>query len=298
MPSNPDDEKGREGKLYIVSTPVGNLADITLRALDTLRAVELIAAEDTRHTRKLLSYYDIHKPLTSYREHNARQRGAELLEKIASGLSVALVTDAGTPGISDPGEFLIAAALQRGIEPVVIPGPTALIPALVISGLKTQPFVFLGFPPARGTDRRSFFERHAALDMTLVLYESPRRLAKTLEDIFRSWGERRVAVARELTKIHEEIFRGLISQAVDHFTGEVRGELTLVVEGAGPGLHVGPESTSADPSAWRGELEVLLSEGLSSKEAASAIATRFSLPRRTVYQAALAMKKGSADLSG
>ncbi len=161
MPSNPGHEKDKEAKLYIVSTPIGNLADITLRALDTLRKVDLIAAEDTRHTRKLLSYYDIHVRLVSYHEHNARLRGGELLDKIASGQSVALVTDAGTPGVSDPGQFLIEAALQRGMEPVAIPGPTALISALVVSGLSTQPFVFLGFPPAKGAERRRFFEKNS-----------------------------------------------------------------------------------------------------------------------------------------
>jgi len=296
MPSNPDAEKGKEGKLYIVSTPIGNLGDITLRALDTLRTVDLIAAEDTRHTRKLLSYYDIHKPLVSYHEHNAMQRGGELLEKIASGSSVALVTDAGTPGVSDPGRFLIEALLRHGMGPVAIPGPTALIPALVVSGLPSQSFAFMGFPPARGSERRSFFEKNACLPMTLVLYESPRRLVKTLKDMLGSWGERRVAVARELTKLHEEIFRGSISEAIDHFAGEIRGELTLVVEGAGPGFSMVPkpcqetESSNPGPSVWRGELKVLLSQGLSSKEAASAIAARFNLPRRIVYQAALAVK--------
>jgi 16S rRNA (cytidine1402-2'-O)-methyltransferase len=303
MPSNPDAEKeAKEGTLYVVSTPIGNLADITLRALDTLRAVNLIAAEDTRRTRKLLSYYDIHKPLISYHEHNARQRGGELIEKIACGQSVALVTDAGTPGVSDPGKLLIEAALERGIEPVVIPGATALISALVVSGLPTQPFVFLGFPPARGAARRRFFEKNARLEMTLILYESPKRLAKTLKDMLGSWGERRVAVARELTKIHEEIFRGSISEAPGHFSGEVRGELTLVVEGAGAGSNTGPEpyfdpessnlnSTNQESPAWRDELKALLVRGFSSKEAASAIAGRFNLSRRLAYQAALAMKK-------
>jgi 16S rRNA (cytidine1402-2'-O)-methyltransferase len=310
MPSNLDDEKeAKEGTLYVVSTPIGNLADISLRALDTLRTVNLIAAEDTRHTRKLLSYYDIHKPLISYHEHNARQRGGELIEKIASGQSVALVTDAGTPSVSDPGKFLIEAALERGIEPVAIPGATALISALVVSGLPTQPFVFLGFPPARGAERRRFFEKNARLEMTLVLYESPRRLTKTLKDMLGGWGERRVAIARELTKIHEEIFRGSISEALGHFSGEVRGELTLVVEGAGAGQDVnsklspGPEprnfgSESMNPDAsnqgsadWRDELRALLQGGLSSKEATSAIAGRFNLPRRLVYQAALAIKQ-------
>ncbi len=304
MPSNLHAEEGaKQGKLFVVSTPIGNLADITLRALDTLRAVDLIAAEDTRHTRKLLSYYGIHKRLVSYHEHNARVRGGELIEKIASGLSVALVTDAGTPGVSDPGKLLIEAALQRGMEPVAIPGPTAIMPALVVSGLPTQPFVFLGFPPAKGVLRRRFFEENARLAMTLILYESPKRLAKTLKDMLESWGERRVAVARELTKIHEEIFRGLISQAVEHFSGEVRGELTLVVEGAGhsesrldagspdsgpEGLH--RDFSSEESPAWRVELSALLRQGLSSKQASSAIAARFNLPRRTMYQAALAMK--------
>lgn len=308
MPSNPDNEKeAKEGKLYVVSTPIGNLADITLRALDTLRAVDLIAAEDTRHTRKLLSYFDIHKPLVSYHQHNARLRENQLLDKIASGRSVALVTDAGTPGVSDPGKLLIEAALQRGIEPVAIPGPTALISALVVSGLATQPFVFLGFPPARGAERRRFFEKHARLEMTLILYESPKKFLKTLEDMLRNWGERRVAVARELTKMHEEVFRGFISEAIEHFAGEVRGELTLVVEGAGLNVDskscVGAESLegcprrlnrdSSNPASvdWREELKALLLSGLSSKEAASAVAGLFDLPRRVVYQAALEMKK-------
>ena len=310
MPSNPDAEKeAKEGTLYVVSTPIGNLADISLRALDTLRAVDLIAAEDTRHTRKLLSYYDIHKPLISYHEHNARQRGGELLDKIASGQSVALVTDAGTPSVSDPGKILIEAALERGIEPIAIPGATALISALVVSGLPTQPFVFLGFPPARGAERRRFFEKNARLEMTLILYESPRRLTKTLKDMLGGWGQRRVAIARELTKIHEEIFRGSISEALGHFSDEVRGELTLVVEGEGTGQNVdskwSPESEpgnfglarmNRDPSnqesaAWRDELKALLLRGLSSKEAALAIAGRFNLSRRVVYQAALAIKK-------
>ncbi len=310
MPSNLGAEKeAKAGTLYVVSTPIGNLADITLRALDILRAVNLIAAEDTRHTRKLLSYYDIHKPLVSYHEHNARQRGGELLDKTASGQSVALVTDAGTPGVSDPGKLLIEAALERGMEPVVIPGATALISALVVSGLSTQPFVFLGFPPARGAERRRFFEKHALLEMTLILYESPKRLAKTLKDLLGSWGERRVAVARELTKIHEEIFRGSISEALGHFSSEVRGELTLVVEGAAAGRNADSQSRSGaelrnfDPErlnlnssnqgspAWKDELKVLLLRGVSSKEAASAIAGRFNLSRRVAYQAALAMKE-------
>jgi 16S rRNA (cytidine1402-2'-O)-methyltransferase len=281
-----EDPTGMEGKLYIVATPIGNLADITLRALETLRSVDLIAAEDTRHTRKLLSYYDIHKPLISYHEHNALERGGKLLEKIAGGSNIAVVTDAGTPGISDPGMLLIEAALRRGIEPVIIPGAAALVLALVGSGLPAHPFAFLGFPPARGSERRRFFTEHAGLPMTLILYESPRRLSKTFGDILEAWGDRRVSVARELTKIHEEFFRGLVSEALAHFGGEVRGEVTLVVEGAGERSRRKPE-----PANWEDELRSLLEQGLSSKEAASAVSCRFALSRRVVYQAALRIRK-------
>lgn len=306
MPSNPNDsQQAKEGKLYIVSTPIGNLADITLRALETLRAADIIAAEDTRRTRKLLSYFEIHKPTVSYHEHNARTRGSDLLDKIASGKSVALVTDAGTPCISDPGKLLVEEALERGIQLVAIPGPTALISALVVSGLPTQPFVFLGFPPSKGIERRRFFEKNARIEMTLILYESPKRLAKTLKDIAQNWGDRKVAVARELTKVHEEVFRGQISEALSHFAGEVKGEIVLVVEGAVLGADAQPESnlgaansqipkgggSCPESSPWKEELKTLLEGGLSSREAVQTIAGRFGLGRRTVYQAALEMKK-------
>lgn len=289
MPSKPAPEKseeGGEGKLYIVSTPIGNLGDITLRALETLRSVDLIAAEDTRHTRKLLTHFDIHKPLVSYHEHNAQQRGGELLAKIASGQSVAVVTDAGTPGISDPGMLLIETALQGGTEPIVIPGPTALVSALVASGLPAHPFAFLGFAPPRGSGRKRFFAGNASLSMTVILYESPKRLARTLQDILEAWGDRRIAVARELTKIHEEIFRGSVSGALDRFSGEVRGEITLVVEGR---TEDAVEETEAP--GWEEELRALLARGVGSKEAAAAISGRFGIPRRVVYQAALEMKR-------
>jgi 16S rRNA (cytidine1402-2'-O)-methyltransferase len=304
MPSNHDDcsETGK-GNLFLVATPIGNLGDITLRALETLRNVDVIAAEDTRRTRKLLSYFDIHKPLVSYHEHNARASGNDLVEKIASGKNVALVTDAGTPCVSDPGEFLVQAALEQGIEPVVIPGPTALICALIVSGLASHPFAFLGFVPTKGAGRRRFFQKYAGLEMTLILYESPKRLLKTLKDISQNWGDRNTAIARELTKMHEEIFRGPISEALLHFSGEVRGEIVLVVEGAiremaSTKSGAAPVNTGlpdAKPAGggfpWQEELEVLLATGLSAKEAVQTIAGRFELPRRLVYQAALEMRK-------
>ncbi|MDR3567281.1 MAG: 16S rRNA (cytidine(1402)-2'-O)-methyltransferase [Syntrophobacteraceae bacterium] len=299
MPSNPADlQEAKEGKLYLVATPIGNLSDITLRALETLRSVDMIAAEDTRRTRKLLSHFEIHKPTVSYREHNARTCGSYLLGKIASGKSVALVTDAGTPCISDPGNLLVEMALERGIEPVAIPGPTALISALIVSGLDTHPFVFLGFPPSKGAERRRFFEKNAKVDMTLILYESPMRLEKTLRDMADNWGDRKVAVARELTKMYEEVFRGSISEALSHFAGEARGEIVLVVDGAAPGEKISddPGDSSQSPP-WKEELEALLSGGLSSKEAAQAVACRFDLPRRMIYQAALEIKKSGRNFS-
>jgi 16S rRNA (cytidine1402-2'-O)-methyltransferase len=285
--SNKTGEAVIPGALYVVSTPIGNLSDISLRALETLRSVHLIAAEDTRHTRKLLSHYDIHKPLVSYHSHNLEQRGRELIEKLDAGESVALVTDAGTPGVSDPGALLIAGTIERGLPVIVIPGATALIVALVASGLPTHPFAFLGFAPARGPGRRKFFASHASLAMTLVLYESPRRLARTLDDILTSWGDRRIAVARELTKRHEEVFRGTVGGCREHFPAEVKGELTLVVGGAS-------EATAAverEERDWRGELRLLLdTPGITVKDAVERIASASRVPRRTVYKEALRRK--------
>lgn len=286
----PEGAGEKRGALYLVATPIGNLGDITLRALETLRAVDLIAAEDTRHTRKLLSHYDIHKPLTSYHSHNAAQRGPELLGKLLQGQDVALVTDAGTPAISDPGALLVAEALELGLEVTILPGPTALVAALVVSGLSTHPFVFLGFPPPRGKERRNFFASAAAFSMTRILYESPQRTRRTLEDILQFWGDLRVAVAREMTKIHEEVFRGRVSAALEHFSEGVKGELVLVVEGAGPA-----SGSDAESENWKVELGTLMAaSGLSVKEASEDIAARFGLSRRVVYQEALRIKGSSS----
>jgi len=287
MPVTESDELAAPGTLFIVATPIGNLADVTLRALDVLRSVHLIAAEDTRHTRKLLSFYDIHKPLMSYHSHNARERGQELLEKITAGASIALVTDAGTPGISDPGTLLVQQALERHLPVIVIPGPTALIAALVGSGLPTHPFAFLGFPPARGSGRKHFFSSHASLPMTLILYESPQRLGRTLEDMLQSWGDRRIAIAREVTKKFEEFFRGSISEATNHYAGGSRGELTLVVEG-----FRGEQTAGVEQENWQEKLASLLENPLQTvKQATEEIVRQHRLSRRVVYQKALEMRR-------
>lgn len=277
------------GTLYVVATPIGNLADITLRALDTLRSAHCIAAEDTRHTRKLLAHYDIHKPLVSYHTHNMQQRGSELVARLQTGEDLALVTDAGTPGISDPGRLLVQEVLQAGLQVTVIPGPSAMITALVASGLPTQPFAFLGFPPSQGAGRKRFFTTHAQLSMTSILYESPRRINRTLADILKYWGERKIAIARELTKKFEEVFHGTVSEARLSFGDTVRGELTLVVAGGEP-----TAKREAQHDSWLEELARLLEDSeLTLKEAAQRIAAQFQMSRRVVYQEALRMKKGS-----
>jgi len=220
------------GKLYVVATPIGNLEDITLRALRVLREVDLIAAEDTRHTRKLLDRYKIKKRMVSYHEHNERERAERIIEDLKSGMKVALVSDSGTPAISDPGYVLIRRCVEEGIEVIPIPGPSALLAALSVSGLPVHRFIFEGFLPHKSGKRRNRLRQLAGEEGTIIFYESPHRLLKTLSDILEILGNRRVVIARELTKVHEEIFRGSIEEALERFgEGECRGEFTILVEG-------------------------------------------------------------------
>lgn len=222
------------GLLYVVATPIGNLEDITLRAVRILSEVDVIAAEDTRHTRKLLAHLDIHTPLTSFHAHSGTARLERILRTLEEGKSVALVTDAGTPGIADPGQPLIAAALEKGIPVVPVPGPTAAAAAVSIAAFPGAMFCFLGFLPRRSARRRRLLESVADLPFTLVIYASPYRLCDDLEACRECLGDRAIVVARELTKIHEEVLRGTIAEALAHFTEEQpRGEFTLVVRGAG-----------------------------------------------------------------
>lgn len=288
------DEPINPGTLYIVATPIGNLGDITLRALEVLRSVDLIAAEDTRHTRKLLTHFDIHKSLNSYHSHNFQTRGPQLIAMLGKGKNIAVVTDAGTPGISDPGTLLVHQALEADLEVVVIPGPTALVTALVASGLPTHPFAFIGFPPPKGAGRRRFFTTYASLPMTLILYESAQRLKKTLEDILQHWGNRNIAVARELTKHYEEFFRGRVDEAISHYAEGTKGELTLVVSGADSdsAAKAGSEGEAGCGTTWQDELQQLLQEpGMSVREASDRISQRHGLQKRLVYQEAIRLKE-------
>ncbi len=270
------------GDLYLVPTPIGNLEDITLRALRVLREVDLIAAEDTRVTGRLLAHFEIATPLTSYHEHSKLTKLDTILEALEAG-DVALVSDAGTPGLSDPGYELIQAALARGVRVIPLPGPSALLPALVASGLPTDRFLYLGFLPRRKAARRSAIEAVREVPHTLALFEAPHRLLDTLSDLGEILGERQVSVARELTKLHEEMWRGTLGVALAHF-GEhpPRGEITLVVAGTSP----------ADAARWteaevRAALAERLAQGESPSAAARTVAKASGWPRKTVYHLAL-----------
>jgi len=231
MASNLEHSK-KSGTLYLVSTPIGNLEDITLRALRVLKEADLIAAEDTRRTRLLLQRYQISRPMTSYHDHNKEARSPFLLDKLLQGKSVALASDAGTPGISDPAFYLVRLAIEHGVPVVPVPGPSALVSALIVSGLPPDRFAFEGFLPSKSGRRQSRLKALAREERTLLFFESPHRLKRTLEDILEVLGDRRAAVARELTKKFEEIARGSVSQLLDHY-GEKkpRGEVVIVLAG-------------------------------------------------------------------
>jgi len=274
------------GTLYVVSTPIGNLEDITLRALRVLKEVDLIAAEDTRRTRQLLTHYGIHKPLISYHEYNRRMREKTLLQDLREGKSIALVTDAGTPGISDPGEDLVRGAIQESIPLVPIPGPAALVSALSVSGLPTESFLFYGFLPSKAAARKKWLSSLQGRPETLVFYESPRRLSSLLEDAAQILGDRRVVVAREMTKVYEEVYRGTISEVLDQLgEEEVKGEVTVILEGCTSSP--APEASSIMEALKHYSREM----GLSMKESVGRVAEDLKVSRREVYQESLKLKQ-------
>lgn len=271
------------GRLFVVATPLGHLQDITLRALAVLREVSLIACEDTRHTRKLLQAHGILTPTTSYFEHNERFKGERILEALRSGREVALVSDAGTPGISDPGFRLVRAARAEGIPVIPIPGPSAAVTALSVSGLPTDRFLFVGFLPPKAAARRRALEELAPVRETLVFYESPVRVREALGDMETSLGDREAFLCREATKLHEEYRRGRISELRELLAsrGQVKGEVVLVVAGASEMLPV----TTETPEALFARLT---QEGRTRREAVKEIARLTGLPSREVYRRLLA----------
>jgi len=268
--------------LYVVATPIGNLEDISLRALRILREVKLIAAEDTRKTKRLLNTYDIKTPMTSYYEHNKQTKLDYILGCLKEG-DVALVSEAGMPGMSDPGYELITAANQQSIPVIPVPGPSAVVTALVVSGLPTDRFTYLGFLPRKANARRQLLESAANEYSTMVAFEAPHRLKAVLDDMLLTLGDRRVAVCRELTKIHEEVFRGTIGQAIEHFT-EPRGEFTLVIEGNKKNK---PQLTEATEK----QLHYMYLSGATAKEAIAKVSAETGLSRKELYRAWLKLGK-------
>ena len=277
------------GTLYLCATPIGNLGDMTFRAVEILKKVSLIAAEDTRHTRKLTSHFDIHTPLTSYHEHNRQTKGPELVAKLLAGQDVAVVSDAGLPGISDPGEDLVRLAIQAGVRVTPIPGACAALTALMASGLSTRGFQFVGFLPKASTARRKYLQTLRSQPETLLFYESPHQLIKTLEDLSAVLGDRQAVIGRELTKLHEEFCRTTLSGLVVHFREHPpRGEFVIVVAGH-DGAQDMPEQTTPEitDDSIRQEVERRVAGGANKKDAIRMIASQWGLSRRRVYQLAL-----------
>lgn len=272
------------GKLYLVPTPIGNLGDISRRMADTMAGADFLAAEDTRVTVKLLNHLGLKKPMVSYHRHNCSTAGPAIVERLLAGESCALVTDAGTPAISDPGEDLVALCAQHDIEVEAVPGPCALICALSVSGLPTARFTFEGFLPQNKKNRRSHLDSLKGEQRTMVFYEAPHKLEDTLEDFVAVFGEeRRIALCRELTKLHEEVVRTTVGQALaDCATRPPRGEYVLVVEGA-------PEAPAqeADPQAALERVAQLRGEGLSLKEACAKAGEEFGIKKRQLYDMSL-----------
>ncbi|MBO8125632.1 MAG: 16S rRNA (cytidine(1402)-2'-O)-methyltransferase [Firmicutes bacterium] len=277
------------GCLYVCATPIGNLKDISLRCLEVLKQVDLIAAEDTRHTRKLLNYYDIGTPVTSLHEHNERRKSPIIIKKLEDGKDVALVSDAGMPGISDPGGYLIDYVLKEGYPIQVIPGPSAVTTALALSGLPMERFAFEGFLPRVRKERVKYLQKLVKEEHTLVFYEAPHRLLSTLEDLAELIPDRPIAVCRELTKQHEEVWRGTVKDALSYFTEKgVKGELTLVLAGA---AQAEPGEVPVDCDLVRGRLEELLAEGNSVKDAVRIVIEETGIRKNIAYRIATELDK-------
>ncbi len=275
---------GKVATLYVVATPIGNMEDMTLRAIRVLKEVHLIAAEDTRWTGKLLSHYNISTPTTSYHEHNEKEKAAYLVERLKEGMDVALVTDAGTPGISDPGYRLVRLATENHIPVSAVPGPSAIISALSVSGLPTDSFLFAGFlPQKRGARRRRLEEIRTRGPVTCILYESPRRLKAALEDIRDVMGNTELVVAREMTKLNEEIIRGDVDTILGGLEGRaIRGETTLVLRVPEP---------PATGIELKEELRTLMEKGCSLKEVVAEVSGLYGVSRKDAYRMALEVKR-------
>ena len=270
-----------ECKLYLVATPIGNLGDMSQRSLEILNSVDFVAAEDTRNTLKLFNKFDIKKPMVSYFEHNKRERGEYIVSRIEAGENCALVTDAGTPAISDPGEDIVKLCAEKGIDVVPIPGPCAFVQALIVSGLDTGRFSFEGFLSVNKPQRKKHLEEIKNHTQTLIFYEAPHKLKKTLADLLEGLGDRKITLCRELTKMYEQIIRTTISEAIEYFEETIpKGEFVLVVEGY---------KEQAEEKVFTKEdildlVKQLIDDGMSKKDAIKEASVKVNLPKREVYQ--------------
>lgn len=283
------------GRLYLVATPIGNLGDITRRAVEILGAVDGILAEDTRHTRKLLSHLELKVPLRAYHAHNEAKATPGTVAALVGGAQLALVSDAGTPAVSDPGFRLVQAAIEAGIEIIPVPGPSAVLAALVASGLPTERFTFLGYPPRKGGELARFFAEVAEGKATLILLESPRRVATTLRAAATTLGgARRACIARELTKAHEEFVRGTLEELAAAIDLPLKGEVTLVIEGS-----TGSDTVTLDTATLQNRYAVLLAQGIAPKEALKSLVEVTGMRRRDIYRALhLGTDSNAPDLPG
>lgn len=276
------------GKLYLCATPIGNLEDITIRVLNTLKEVDLIAAEDTRHSKILLDHYEIDRPLTSYHEHNKYEKAEVLVAKLLEGKNIALITDAGTPAISDPGEVLVRQCLDAGVPVTSLPGPAACITALTISGLPTRRFAFEAFLPYEKKERREILEELKSESRTTIIYEAPHRLKKTLKELLDALGDRKITVCRELTKRFEEGMETTLSGAVAYYeTEDPRGEYVLVLEGRSKAEMKEETARSFEAMTYTEHLELYLNQGMDRKDAMKQMARDRNCSKRDIYQALL-----------
>ena len=272
------------GKLYLVATPIGNLEDITFRAIKTLKEVDIIAAEDTRHTLKLLNYYEISKPLISYHRHNEDSKSDILINKLLEGKNIAIVTDAGTPGISDPGEEIVKEAIKNNIDIIPIPGACALINAIIPSGLNTKQFAFYGFLPLNKKNRKNIIERIKKEDKTIILYEAPHKLIKTLEDILKNIGDINCVLAKEITKIHEEFNRNKISDLIDELEKKdsIKGEYIILLD-----MNFNENKKKEDEiinKSVEEQYELYKEQGMEKKEIIKIIAKNKNIPKNEIYK--------------
>jgi len=287
----PDRVDGVKGQLVVVATPLGNLGDISRRALEALESADVVYCEDTRHSNKLFSAYaiSVRSRLESLHEHNEASQCARIVERVASGETVVLVSDAGTPGISDPGTRVVAAVAAAGLVVTTVPGPSAVIAALSVSGLDTERFVMEGFVPRKRGEREHLYDQWASETRTVIFYESPQRLGRTLEELAQRFADRRAVVARELTKLHEEVVRGSLRELARTFaTREVLGEIVVVLEGA-------PPPSPIDATTLRTALLEQLASGASVRDAAASVSQELGASRRDAYRLALELRAESSE---